>query len=226
MNLEQVLEYFKSKASVKNAKSLTKYGIAADQSFGIRMPVIRELAKKIGKNQKLAEQLWNEGHHECKLLAGMCAEPKNFSLSMADAWVQDIYSWDVCDQLCINLLVKTDYAWSLPARWVIDDREFVRRVGLVMIVVLRIHKKKVADEEYEQFFPMLKEYATDERNFVKKAVNWAIRDLGKRSAIHHPIMISLCHDLLELDSKAASWIANDAIRELESEKVKARLVLI
>lgn len=221
--LGDILEFLTEHSDKSRAKSLAHFGVEADKAYGIKMPVLRKLAKEIGKDTALAEELWNEGHHEGKLLAGLVANPKEVSLEQMDKWVNEIYSWDVCDQLCINLLVKMDVRWTLTERWVHDKAEYVRRAGLVMIVALRIHDKKAEDKDFEQFFHLLKKYAADERNFVKKAVNWAIRELGKRSVNHHPKMISLCHELLQMDSKSAKWSASDALRELESQKIKARL---
>lgn len=223
MTLSEIISRLEAEANASQAKSIERWGISADKAYGIKLPVLRKLAKEIGKDTPLAKQLWNEGHHEGKLLAGLVANPKEVSLELMDKWVSEIYSWDVCDQICINLLVKLDDRWSLPERWAHHESEYIRRAGLVMIVSLRIHDKKAKDEDFEAFFPLLKQYATDERNFVKKAVNWAIRELGKRSVDHHPKMIALCHELLEMDSKSAKWSARDALRELESEKVKERL---
>lgn len=223
MTLPEITACLEKEANATVAKSIERWGISADKAYGIKMPVLRKLAKEIGKDTPLAEELWNEGPHEGKLLAGLIANPKEVSLGQMDEWVNEIYSWDVCDQLCINLLVKKDERWTLTERWIHNEAEYVRRAGLVMMVALRIHDKKAKDKDFEQFFPLLKKYATDERNFVKKAVNWAIRELGKRSVNHYPKMISLCHELLEMDSKAARWSASDALRELKSEKIKARL---
>lgn len=210
-------------ANPAQAKSVARYGIPAENALGIRMPVLRTLAKESGKNQALAEELWQHHYHECKLLAPLVAEPKKFPLRDADRWVQDIYSWDVCDQLCINLLKKTDYAWDLPQRWAPQEDEFTRRAGIVMIAVMAVHFKETPDREFLQFVPLLKTYASDERNFVKKAVNWAIRQMGKRSAYLYPHMIELSYALLQKESNAAQWSARDALRELESEKIRKRL---
>lgn len=223
MTLHEITTRLEKEANATAAKSIEHWGISADKAYGIKMPVLRKLAREIGKDTPLAEELWNEGHHEGKLLAGLIANPKEVSLELMDKWVSEIYSWDVCDQLCINLLVKMEERWTMTERWVHQEPEYIRRAGLVMIVALRIHDKKAKDKDFEQFFPLLKIYATDERNFVKKAENWAIRELGKRSINHYPKMISLCNELLLMDSKAAKWSASDALRELESEKVKARL---
>lgn len=215
MTLSQILEQLQSKANPERARSLERFAIPSEKAFGITMPVLRKLAKEAGKDQVLAEQLWKEGPHECKLLATLIADPVKFSITQADRWVREIYSWDVCDQLCINLLSKTSYAWDLPRRWAPEEHEFTRRAGIVMIAVMAVHHKKVEDEEFLQFIPILKEYATDPRNFVKKAVNWAIRQMGKRSFFLHQYMLTLCYELLELDFKAAKWIARDALRELK-----------
>ncbi|MEQ9262173.1 MAG: DNA alkylation repair protein [Owenweeksia sp.] len=223
--VKDIRQLLQAEANPTQAKSLDHFGVAADKAFGIRLPVLRKTAKEVGKDHELALALWNEDYHECKLLAPLLAEPQRTTLTEMDKWVQDIYSWDVCDQLCINLLVKLEERWTLPERWAHSEEEYVRRAGLVMIVALRIHDKKAADETFEAFFYLLEKYASDERNFVKKAVNWAIRELGKRSIHHYPQMISLCQRLLETDSKPAHWIARDALRELESEKVKQRLGL-
>lgn len=223
MNLELIMKKLRDETNVAHAKSMSHYAIDAPMAFGIKLPVLRKLAKEVGKDTKLAKELWDEGHHEGKLLATLIAEPNEMGLKELDVWVSQIYSWDVCDQMCINLLVKKEQRWDFPFHWSSDEREYVRRAGLVMIVALRIHDKKARDKDFEKFFPLLKEHATDERNFVKKAVNWAIRELGKRSAIHHPRMLELCHELLQMESASAKWIARDALRELESEKVKLRL---
>lgn len=221
--LKEIFPILEDEGHPANAKSMIRFGIKADKAFGIKLPVLRNLAKEIGKNTPLADELWREGHHECKLLATMIADPGEFTLEEADRWIKDIYSWDVCDQLCSNLLVKTNYAWELPERWSPLEREFERRAGIVMIVELAVHQKDARDERLIPFIPLLKIYATDSRNFVKKAVNWAIRQLGKRSAFLHPQMVSLCEELLEMNSRPASWIARDALRELQSDKIKARV---
>ncbi len=225
MTLPQVIERLEAAADAKHSKTFNHYAIPVDKAYGIKLPILRKLAKEIGKNTALANELWNEGHHEGKLLATLVANPDDVTLEQMDKWVHEIYSWDVCDQLCINLLIKLKDRWSLPQRWAPIEKEYVRRAGLVMIVALRIHDRKAEDKDFEQFFPLLKKYATDERNFVKKAVNWAIRELGKRSVEHHPQMIALCHELLAMNSKAATWSARDALRELEGEKVLTRLGL-
>ena len=225
-SVQEIIQRLKAEADPARAKSLSHYAIPAEQALGIRMPVLRKMARGIGKDHNLALALWDEGHHEGKLLATLVAEPKRTTLNQMDKWVGEIYSWDVCDQLCINLLVKLKERWTLPERWAHAEEEYVRRLGLVMIVALRIHDKKAEDKDFEPFFYLLEKYASDERNFVKKAVNWAIRELGKRSINHYPLMIDLCQRLLKTEHISAHWIARDALRELESDKVKQRLGLV
>lgn len=213
MKLDQIMDHLQNESDSAKVKSLGHYGIEAERAFGISLPLLRKIAKEAGKDHRLARDLWNEGHHECKLLATLIGDPKLFNIQEAETWVRDIYSWDVCDQLCINLLVKTPYRWDLPGLWTPEEEEFVRRCGLVMIVSLRIHDKKARDEDFRKFLPLLEKYASDERNFVKKAVNWSIRELGKRSPSLIHELTELCNRLLTMDSKAAKWSARDALRE-------------
>lgn len=220
---EHVVAQLKQLQHKDAAKSLAYFGIEAQHVLGIRLPQLRKLAKEIGQEHTLALELWQTKYHEAKLLATMLAEPKCFSMSQADDWVKDLYSWDVCDQLCCNLLWKTPYAWELPKHWVQDEQEFVRRAGLVMIAQLVIHQKKATAEALMNFIPLLESYAADERNFVKKAVNWSLRELGKRKPALHKPCIDLCERLLQTNSKSAHWIARDALRELQKESTLKRL---
>lgn len=226
---KDVSNILKSLHDLKNedhAKSLEYFGIQAGHVLGIRLPQLRKLAKEIGKDNVIASALWKESMHECKLLATLIAEPKTFSSELAEEWVADLYSWDVCDQLCCNLLWKTSYAWQLPDRWSSDAREFVRRAGIVMIAQLCIHQKKASDEDLRPLLTHLETYATDERNFVKKAVNWALREIGKRKPGLYQEVIDLCAELSNKNSKSARWIAADAIRELKKESTLKRLELL
>lgn len=199
------------------AKSLAHFGIEAKHILGIRLPQLRSLAKVIGKNQGLAEALWLEKYHEAKLLATLIANPKTFPLETADVWVKDLYSWDVCDQFCSNVLWRTDYAWGLPERWAKNDSEFIRRAGLVMIAQLVVHQKNAEDDQFRIVLPLLKTHAFDDRNFVKKAVNWSLREVGKRRPNLLNEVVNICESLQETDNKAASWIAADALREFRNK---------
>jgi 3-methyladenine DNA glycosylase AlkD len=222
-SVQDTLHALKRLASAKAAKSLEYFGVEASHVLGIRLPELRKLAKEIGRNHLLALELWHSKYHEAKLLATLLADPGKFNVEQAETWVHDLYSWDVCDQLCCNLLWKTASAWELPERWAQHEKEYVRRAGIVMIAQLVIHQKKASDSALLKFLPLLKRYATDERNFVKKAVNWSLRELGKRRPALHTPCLELCAELLEMDSKSAHWIARDALRELQKESTLTRL---
>ncbi len=221
--VEQILDRLKELGNPEHAKSLAYFGIEARYVLGIRLPELRKLAKEMGKQHALALNLWEEPWHEAKLLATLLADPKELSLKQADAWVHQLYSWDVCDQLCAQLFRQTSYAWQLPERWTPSEEEYVRRAGLVMVAQLAIHYKQAPDKELAAFLPLLKNHAGDTRNFVKKAVSWALREIGKRRPKLYAACLQLCEELLQTDSKSAHWIARDALRELKKESTLLRL---
>lgn len=210
-------------ASKNHKKGFAHFKIEDTTALGVSMPLIRELAKKIGKDTDLALNLWNEGTHECKLLAGLVANPKTFTPENADQWVKDFYSWDVCDQAMTNLFRKTDFIWEKVVEWFDLEGEFQRRAGFAGLAVLCVHHKNEKDQRFLDCFPFIEKYASDERNFVKKSVNWALREMGKRRKNLYEPCIDLCYRLVDQDSPSAKWIASDALRELKSEKVLNRL---
>jgi 3-methyladenine DNA glycosylase AlkD len=184
------------------------------------MPTLRKMAKDIGRNQALALALWDSGIHEARILASMIAEPRLVSAELMEEWVNDFDSWDVCDQVCSNLFDKTPYAYHKAVQWCQQEREFVRRAGFVMMAELAVHDKKAPDEAFLQFFPLIKHYAGDERNFVKKAINWALRQIGKRNSHLRALAMDCAHEIQAMDSKSARWVARDALKELQSKKFK------
>ena len=192
--------------------------------MGVTMPQLRQYARKFGRDQELADLLWSSPIHEAKILATIIADPQNFPLEKADAWMRDLYSWDLCDQFCINVLVKTSYVLELPTRWAGEKAEFQKRAPMALIAVIAVHRKDLTDDDLLIYKSLLSDAATDQRNFVKKAVNWAIRQIGKRNDNLRREMILFSEELLELNDKAANWIARDAIRELQtkSEKLKTK----
>ena len=203
---------------------MAKFGINPEFALGIRIPVIRKLSKEIGKNHPLALQLWEAKYHEGRILASMISDPKETTPDLADSWIKDFNSWDLCDQTCMNLFEKLPFAWEKTVEWCSREPEFEKRTGYVMIARLAVSDKKTPDEKYEIFFPLLIKAATDPRNFVKKAVNWAIRQIGKRSLYLNKKMIALSRQLSLTDNKTARWIAADAIRELEGKAVQNMLM--
>ncbi len=199
---------------------MARFGITATNTLGIPMPTLRKIAKEIGKDHNLAQQLWDSGIHEAKILASFIDDPKLVTAKQMDQWVADFDSWDVCDQVCGSLFDKTPFIHKKIFQWAKDKREFVRRTAFASIAWLAVHDKKTKDSYYANFFPIIKRYATDERNFVKKAVNWALRQIGKRNKKLNKLALILAHEILKIDSKTAQWVAKDAIRELEAKQFK------
>ena len=223
MRLKEVLGKLKSLTSVKAVAGMARFGINPRNTLGVSMPMIREIAKEIGSNHKLAQQLWDSKIHEARILAGFVAEAKETTEEQMENWVKDFDSWDVCDQVCGNLFDKTEFAYNKAFEWSKRKEEFIKRAGFVLMATLSVHDKKASDKQFEQFLPVIKREAEDERNFVKKAVNWALRQIGKRSITLNKKAIKAAKEIQKINSKTAKWIANDAIRELTSESVQQRL---
>jgi 3-methyladenine DNA glycosylase AlkD len=193
---------------------MARFGINPKYALGVRVPVLRALAKKVGKNHKLAEKLWKTKIHEARILASMVDEPDKVTEKQTEEWVRGFNSWDLCDQCCMNLFNKMPTAWEKAVKWAKKDEEFVRRAGFALMACLAWHNKKAKDSDFEKFFPIIKKYSTDKRNFVKKAVNWALRQIGKRNANLNKTAIKVAEDIKKINSAAAQWIANNAIKEL------------
>lgn len=213
MTAEEIVVRLKSQANPKNVEGMARFGISSKNILGISIPYLRKLAKGVGKNHTLAQELWECGIHEARILAGFIDDPKEVTQKQMDAWVSDFDSWDVCDQVCSSLFDKTPFAFEKAHKWAEDKREFVRRAGFAMMACLAVHDKKAEDEKFIQFFPPIKKYATDERNFVKKAVNWALRQIGKRNGNLLKQARILAEEIRKLPSPTARWVAGDALRE-------------
>jgi 3-methyladenine DNA glycosylase AlkD len=220
---QEIIEDLKTKANPANVEGMARYGINPQNTLGVPMPVLRGLARQIKRNQSLALELWDSGIHEARILAGLIADPRQVDEQLMECWVHDFDSWDVCDQVISNLFDKTPFAYSKAIEWSRRQPEFVKRAGFVLMAALAVHDKKAPDSAFEPFFSLIEREASDERNFVKKAVNWALRGLGKRSRALNTRAIETAQKIALLDSKAARWVAADALRELTGEKVQARL---
>ncbi len=224
MNRDEVLERLQALANSDAVTGMARYGINPDHAYGINIPTLRALAKEIGPDHALADQLWESGKHEARILATMIDRPKWVTEQQMDRWVEDFNSWDLCDQCLGNLFDRMGaLAHSKALAWSERDEEFVKRAGYVLMARLAVGKKGMTDADFEPFWPRLIAGATDERNFVKKAVNWALRQIGKRSRALNTRAIQTAEAMQQIDSKAARWIAADALRELRSEAVQARL---
>lgn len=207
----------------KQLSQLKRAGIRYQKALGIRIPTLRAMAKELGIQHTLALELWENDYHEAKLLATMLADPGKVTKTMMESWVEDFYSWDICDQAIQNVFEKVPMAWDKACEWSFRKPEFEKRAGFVLMARLAISDKKTDDKKFEVFFPYLLEGATDERNFVKKAVNWAIRQMGKRSMYLNKQCMKLCGQIRKIDNKSAQWIVKDALRELTDPKTVARI---
>ncbi|MCK5112899.1 MAG: DNA alkylation repair protein [Thermoplasmatales archaeon] len=223
MHYEEIISKLKSLSDPEAVKGMARYGINPKNNLGISIYKLRPIAKEIGKDHDLALKLWDSGIHDARLLACFIEDPAKVTGEQMDSWAKDFDSWDICDQACTSLFDLTPLAWRKVVEWAERDEEFVKRGAFSLIAGLTVHDKKASDKKFEQFFPLIKKHSIDERNYVKKAVNWALRNSGKRNLALNKQMIKLSEEILKIDSKSAKWIASDAIRELTSEKIQAKL---
>jgi Predicted DNA alkylation repair enzyme len=223
MKFEDIISELESLSNHEDVEGMARFGISHAKTYGVRMPELRRIAKTTGKDHELAEKLWNAGYGETKILAGLIEDPKMVTEDQMENWVSGFDSWDVCDQCCINLFRKIPFARQKVFEWSTREEEFVKRAAFAMIAVLAVHDKKAEDEKFEEFFPLIIKESVDNRNFVKKAVNWALRQIGKRNRNLNKRAVEVAEEISTIDSKSAKWIAADAIRELTGEKVQERL---
>jgi len=218
-----VLDRLKLNGHPDRLGGMARYGIAIEQRLGVSVPDMRRLAKELGKDHKLALDLWKTGVAEARILASMVDDPAQLTEGQMEEWVKGIDSWDVCDQVCMNLFEKNPLAWKKIRDWAEREEEFIKRTAFSLIACLAWHDKKASDERFIELLPVIARGATDERNFVKKAVSWALRNIGKRNSNLNREAISTAKAIKGLDSKAARWVASDALRELESDAVQSKL---
>ncbi|MEK9139076.1 MAG: DNA alkylation repair protein [Bacteroidota bacterium] len=222
-SVSEIVARLKSYGTPKNVEGMARFGISSKKVLGVSAPVLRGMAKQVGRSHTLAAALWRTGILEARILAAFVDEPKRVTMAQMDRWVKGFDSWAVCDGVCLHLFVKTPHAHMKVLRWCEDEREFVRRAGFTLMACLAVHDKEATEREFEKFFSAIRRAAADERNFVKKAVNWALRQIGKRSRSLNKKAIRVAHDARKLDSRSARWIAADALRELTSSSVQKRL---
>jgi 3-methyladenine DNA glycosylase AlkD len=220
---QEILAGLKSLANPDNAAGMARFGINSQNTLGVSIPTLRRLAREIGRDHDLAAELWLSGIHEARILATLIDAPASVTESQMDRWVHDFDSWDICDQCCSNLFTRTKFAYEKAFEWSAEQNEFVKRAGFVMMAALAVKDKKANDRQFEPFFDIIIIGATDNRNFVKKAVNWALRQLGKRDLTLNQKAIAVAEEIRKIGSPSARWIAADALRELNSHAVQTRL---
>ena len=218
-----VLRELRSQAEAQDPKSVASLGLATGNRLGVPVPALRVIAKRIGPDHRLALALWGTGFAEARILASRIDEPALVDEAQADRWAGDFDAWDVCDQVCQNLFDHAPWAWRKIDAWAERDEEFVRRAAFVLVACRAKRDRAADDARFIGLFPLLLRGANDERNFVRKAVSWALRNIGKRNRRLNRAAIGFAADIRALDTPAAKWIASDALRELESAAVRQRL---
>jgi 3-methyladenine DNA glycosylase AlkD len=222
-SVEDILMQLKAKARPDQLEGMARYGMAVEERLGVAVPDMRKISKQTGKDHQLALELWQTGIPEAMIVASMVDVPGEVSEEQMETWVQGFNSWDACDQVCMNLFEKTPMAWKKVLDWSRREEEFVKRAGFALLACLAWHNKQAPDEAFIRLIPLIKEGATDGRNFVKKAVNWALRSIGKRNMNLHQVAMQAAQEMQKMDSKSARWIASDAIRDLSSDAVQRKL---
>jgi len=222
-NVTSILSQLRALGNPRALEGMSRYGIHSGNAYGVQIPVLRNMAKALGKDHALAQQLWRSGVHEARILAGMVADPAHVAESQANRWAREFDSWDVCDQVCLNLFAHTGFAYDKCREWSSREDEFVKRAAFALMACLAVGDKEASDRKFVPFLRLIEREAVDERNYVKKAVNWALRQIGKRSSALNKLAVRTARRIQTFDSPSARWIASDALRELRSDAVRNRL---
>ena len=223
MTLRQVLARLRSLGRRENVAGMARYGIRPKRAFGLTTPQLRALAREIGRDHPLAGRLWATGIHEARLLAAMVEDSAEVSETQAEGWVRQLDSWALCDCCCLEVFRRLTFAHRKAIEWSGRREELVKRCGFALMAVLAVHDKAAPDGAFQRFLPLIRREAVDQRNLVKKAVNWALRQIGKRNHALNRASIRTAEQIRRLESRGARWIAADALRELRSPSVTARL---
>ena len=224
LKYEEILERLKSLSDPKAVEGRERFGIIAKNTYGVSIPELRKIAKEVGRDHFLAQKLWSSEIHDALLLACMIDDSRMVTEEQMESWVKEFYSWDICDQCCSNLFDKTKFAYKKVVEWSSREEEYAKRAGFVLMATLAVHDKAANNETFISFLPIIKRESTDDRNYVRKAVNWALRQIGKRNEFLFAKAIETAEEIQKIKkSKSALWIANDALRELTSRKIRRRI---
>jgi len=225
MKIKEIIEEFEKLHDPTSIEGMKRGGINPEKAYGIRIPILRKMAKSIEKNRELAQQLWELGYRETMILAGMIDDPTQVTEKQMDDWISspNFTYWEIVDQTCMNLFYLTESAYKKAIEWSTREEEFEKRASFALMAVLAWKDKTALDSKFEEFLPIIKRESTDNRNNVKKAVNWALRQIGKRNLYLNSKTLKTAKEILKIDSKSSKWIAKDAIKELESDAIQKRL---
>ncbi len=216
----EILKRLRAAGSAANVAGMARYGIRPAKAYGVATPVIRSIARELGRNTKLASALWSTNVLEARMLATMIADPAEIPEEEVERWVREFDCWSVCDSACIGLLWKTPFAWRKVREWSRREPEYERRAAFALLAGLAVHDKKAPGKQFRAALRLISKAAIDERNFVKKAVNWALRQIGKRNAELREAAIEIAESLIATESRSARWIGRDAVRELRRQAVR------
>jgi len=225
MQVNEVIEQLKSVANPtpENLKGMARYGINTGHALCVSTPDMQKLGRQIGKDHALALELWQAAWRETRILAAMVDDPAQVTGGQMDDWVMDFDSWDVCDATCLYLFSWTRLACEKALQWSSREEEYVKRAGFTLMACLAVGKRKPGEERLAAFLPVIEREAWDGRNYVKKSINWALRQVGKHNPRLNELAVEIGERIRLQGTKSARWIAADALRELTSEKVQARL---
>ena len=223
LNKDEVLKWLERKGTPLNVEGMARYGIHTDRAFGISMGTMQPLAKRLGTDHALATALWESGWHEARILATLVDDPPHVTRRQMNAWAADFNNWAICDTACLRLFGRTPFAWDKAHQWSTSPREFVKRAAFALMASLAGHDKAASNAQFLALLPLIERGACDERNFVKKAVNWALRRIGARNLELHEAALAVAKRLSQSAEASCRWVGKDALRELTSQKVRSRL---
>jgi 3-methyladenine DNA glycosylase AlkD len=226
IKVKQILSELNRLANPDAISFMNRFGITPEHTIGVSIPNLRKIAKNYYNNHELAAELWQINSRETRILATMIDDPKSLTESQMEAWAEDFTYWEICDQCCANLFKKHPLAWKKAIEWSSHANAGKKRAAFVLMACLAIGDKKAPDNRFEACLPFIKNEAYDNRNLVKKAVNWALRQIGKRNLHLNQKAILSAEEILRQETKSAHWIATDALRELKSPAIQKRLNLI
>ncbi len=219
----EILHEFEAMSNPANVEGMARYGIRSARVLGITVAAIRARAKALGRDHELAAALWNTGVMEVRILAALVDDPALVTETQMEAWVHEFDSWALCDGVCSVFFGRTPFAVGKARAWVCRREEYVRRAGFVLMAALATHDKTAPDRLFLSFLPLIEKGAADGRNFVKKGVNWALRQIGKRNLVLNAAAVEVCRRLVAREEACARWVGRDALAELTSEKTLARI---
>ncbi len=223
MSVSEILAWLEKKGTKKNRDGMARYAIVAPKAFGVSMTTMQQLARRVGRDHELALALWQTGWYEARTLTAFVDEPERVTAAQMDRWARDFDNWAICDTLCFKLFDRTPHAWKKIEQWSTRREEFVKRAAFALLASVALHDKKAADDRFVRSLRLVERAASDERNFVKKGVSWALRSIGARNQALHEASIALGRRLSTSEHAAARWVGKDALRDLLRPLVQKRM---